>query len=323
MFSQRCSSTGTPFSTIEMPGALGMKDNINSAIGRLPNFLIIGAAKSGTTTMYEYMLQHPEVYMPVVKEPCFFDEAMTWKNGIGWYMSLFAEAKEHQICGEASTNYTRWPQVRGVPEKIKAVAPDAKLIYVMRDPIKRAYSHYIHRWSKELHRSEPVSMGFMEFVTNDPMCIDSSKYNMQIQEYLKFFPLNQMLLVVFENLIENPNDVMNQVFRFLNLDLISVSQTPVKANSSDEYLVGAIRAKVAERFRGNALYNAARLLLPPGLKTLLYDYYASKTVHYKEIESQFSFPPLTKSEREYLKSIFLPHNNELRDAYGVDISKWC
>src|SRR4029079_14131002 len=90
---------------LRCPGALGMRDS-HSATGRLPNFLIIGAAKSGTTTMYEYMLQHPAVYMPKIKEPCFFDETLTWKNGIGWYMSLFAQAEEHQICSEASTNYT-------------------------------------------------------------------------------------------------------------------------------------------------------------------------------------------------------------------------
>ena len=132
-----------------------------------------------------------------------------------------------------------------------------------------------------------------------------------------------MLLLVFENLIENPGSVMNQVFRFLNLDPISVSQNPVKANSSERYLVNAIRTEVTKRFRGNVLYNAGRLLLPRRLKAFLYDYYASKATHYKEIESQFSFPPLTKGEHEYLNNLFSPHNNELRDAYGVDISKWC
>lgn len=300
-----------------------MANNIASANKRLPDFLIIGAAKSGTTSLYQYLLEHPGVFMPEIKEPCFFDEAVAWKNGIDWYMSLFALARDHQICGEASTNYTRWPQVERVPEKIKAVVPQAKLIYVMRDPVRRAYSHYTHRWSKELHLLEPVSMGFMEFIKSDPMCIDSSKYSVQIREYLKHFPLSQLLLVVFEDLIENPSAVMNRVFHFLDLDPVSVAQEKrIKANSSEEILTSISNYVFFSRFKRNPLYILARLVLPRGLKKFLYEFYASISNNYRKTRSLYSFLPLTISESEYMYSLFLPYNIELRDAYGVDISKW-
>ena len=82
--------------------------------GRLPDFIIIGSAKSGTTSLYDYLLEHPLIYMSNPKEPCFFDENVAWDKGVAWYSSLFSGAENDQICGEASTNYTRWPQVKWV-----------------------------------------------------------------------------------------------------------------------------------------------------------------------------------------------------------------
>jgi len=113
---------------------------MSEAIKRLPDFIIIGAAKSGTTSLVQHMLQHPRIYISDPKEPCFFDENENWKMGIDWYSSLYINAKEDQICGEASTNYTRWPQVMNVPAKIKSIIPNVKLIYLLADPSKRAYS---------------------------------------------------------------------------------------------------------------------------------------------------------------------------------------
>ena len=70
-------------------------------------------------------------------------------TGIEWYSSLFTRVGNKQLCGEASTNYTRWPQVDGVPELIQQIIPNVKLIYIMRDPVERAFSHFVHRWTKK------------------------------------------------------------------------------------------------------------------------------------------------------------------------------
>ena len=120
--------------------------------GRLPDFVIVGAAKSGTTTLREHLLRHPDVFMCQPNEPCFFDANANWSRGLDWYKGLFAPADDDQLLGESSTNYTRYPQVLDVPHRIHDAIPGAQLIYIMRDPVLRTYSHFVHRWSKETHR---------------------------------------------------------------------------------------------------------------------------------------------------------------------------
>ncbi len=187
-------------------------------IGPLPNFIVIGAAKSGTTTLYNYLDSHPCIAMSAIKEPCFFDHNVSWEKGWDWYRKLFAHAQQFQICGEASTNYTRFPQVTGVPEKIANYMPDIKLIYIIRDPVERAYSHYVHRHVKELFPGKPFRQGFEEFVANDPMCIDSSDYLMQIKQYLRYFSKEQLLVIRFDDLVKSAETVLTQVFLFLSVD---------------------------------------------------------------------------------------------------------
>ena len=189
----------------------------DSSSGRLPDFIIIGSAKSGTTSLFRYLDEHPDVFISDPKEPCFFDENMRWEKGISWYSSLFDDAKDYQICGEASTNYTRWPQVNDVPKKMYDAVPEAKLIYIMRDPSSRAFSHYVHRWTKEVNPGKPFTEDFDTFVKKDPMCIDGSYFAKQLDQYLEFFPKEQILLVVFEELVENPKKVIGEVFSFLGI----------------------------------------------------------------------------------------------------------
>ena len=114
----------------------------------LPTFLIIGTMKGGTTSLYRYLRQHPEVFMPERKELNFFvdeyagppidpPEERNWSRGITWYEHQFADAERERAVGEASANYSRHPTYPGVAERIAAVVPNVKLIYVMRNPIDR------------------------------------------------------------------------------------------------------------------------------------------------------------------------------------------
>jgi hypothetical protein len=172
---------------------------------KLPDFIIIGAAKSGTTSLWDYLNRHPDIFMSRPKEPCFFDEDVAWSRGIDWYRTLFAKAQEHQVCGEASTNYSRWPQVTGVPRRIHAVLPNVKLIYLMRNPVDRTFSHYVHRWTKEVHRGQPFRQRFGKYCKTDRMCIDSSMYCTQLEQFLPYFPKERILPVVLEQLLVEPD----------------------------------------------------------------------------------------------------------------------
>src|SRR6266568_6603804 len=94
--------------------------------GRLPNFFVIGAMKAGTTSLYEYLFAHPNVFLPTeTKEPAFF--ARNWRRGEGWYRSLFAGAGDAVAVGEASTSYTKYPTITTVPDRMASVVPEARL----------------------------------------------------------------------------------------------------------------------------------------------------------------------------------------------------
>lgn len=115
----------------------------------LPNFLIIGAAKSGTTSLYRYLRDHPQVFMAHSKELKFFASRTRWGFGPGWYAWQCSDADGAVAIGEASPSYTRYPQRRGVPERVAQVLPDARLVYLIRHPIERMRSHYLHRILRE------------------------------------------------------------------------------------------------------------------------------------------------------------------------------
>src|SRR6185295_16842547 len=109
---------------------------------RLPDFLIIGAAKSGTTALYRWLDQHPDVWLPETKEPHFFGRDKIWANGLDWYAALFEAAPAGAITGEASTTLTSHRLAHRAAERVASVVPDARLIYVLREPISRMRSHY-------------------------------------------------------------------------------------------------------------------------------------------------------------------------------------
>ncbi|MCK7578197.1 MAG: sulfotransferase [Chromatiales bacterium] len=114
-----------------------------------PNFFIVGSMKSGTSTLYEYLSVHPQIFMSPVKEPSYFVDRETleqiWPDmaemgfwrGEEYYLDLFKDADQHIAIGEASTNYAKLPRVSGVAERIATFAPEAKIIFMMRDPVER------------------------------------------------------------------------------------------------------------------------------------------------------------------------------------------
>src|SRR4051794_17663311 len=101
--------------------------------------------KSGTSSLHAYLATHPQIFMCPEKEPEFFAKEAIWSRGERWYLELFAGAKNESIIGESSTVYSKIPKFRGVPERIGKFNPEARFIYVMRDPIERTISQYWFR----------------------------------------------------------------------------------------------------------------------------------------------------------------------------------
>jgi hypothetical protein len=182
--------------------------------GRLPTFLIIGAMKAGTTSLYHYLRTHPQIYMPDEKEVMFFDARHTWSRGVEWYAQQFAPAPPGAVAlGEASTSYTKFPVVQGVPERIASVLPGVRLIYVLRHPVDRMRSHYLYLLSRGKER-RPIEQAFAE----DQAYLDTSRYAMQIEQYLPHLPLDRFLFVDSRDLADRRAETLRTIYRFIGVD---------------------------------------------------------------------------------------------------------
>jgi hypothetical protein len=179
----------------------------------LPNFLVIGAMKAGTTSLFHYLNAHPQVYLSPLKEVDFFAEGGNWRRGVDWYRKQFEGAPSAAVAvGEASTIYTRYPEHRGVAERIASLLPEVRLIYVLRDPIERIRSHYQHRVMIGAERC-PIE----EAVRQDPSYVDCSRYALQLQQYLPLFDRERMLLLTSEDLRDDRLDTVARAFAFLGV----------------------------------------------------------------------------------------------------------
>ncbi len=179
----------------------------------LPEFIIIGTMKGGTTSLHYYLSQHPEIFMSKQKELNFFIEERNWRRGLKWYESHFNGAG--RMRGEASPNYTDYPRFEGVPERMHWVVPQAKLIYVLRDPIERMISHYVHVLSDGLETRNPQE------ALSDPgknAFVARSQYYMQLTQFLEFYPKSNILIITHEDLLLNRRETLERIFRFLEVD---------------------------------------------------------------------------------------------------------
>ncbi len=185
-----------------------------TSIGQLPNFLIIGAMKAGTTSLYHYLRAHPQVFMSSVKELDFFAHDPNGSRGLDWYRRQFAAAEAGSVAiGEASTIYTKFPRFPGVPERIAAQVPNVRLIYVIRHPIERIRSHYQHQVAVGAERAP-----FERAVFDDPIYLDYSRYAMQIDQYLPYFPQDRLLVITSEDLRHERLGTVRRVYEFLGVE---------------------------------------------------------------------------------------------------------
>jgi hypothetical protein len=293
--------------------------------GRLPDFLIIGAAKAGTTTLYHYLKLHPRIWMATYKEPCFFDSTdSNSRKGLDWYCSLFEDAQEGQLCGEASTNYTRWPTVPDTPPLIASLLPSAKLIYIMREPVQRAYSHFVHRYEKERFPGQPFTMSFEEYIESDPMVIQSSDYLTQIEKYLEIFPRQSLLLLVFEDFMKNPIPSLKKVFDFLGVDDQSecIGRETIRANIREQFAEDMLRARVARCIQRIPAMRAIYTCFPKSFRDQLYVKVVAKLFLARKMEMRYTPSPMKGETRRALAAKFAASNRILSEMTGVDLSSW-
>jgi hypothetical protein len=182
-------------------------------MGRLPDFVIIGAMKCATSTLHDQLAMQSGIYMTTPKEPYFFSNDEVWQKGFNWYSSLFSGAAETDLCGESSTHYTKLPTYPKTVERMQAHIPNAKLIYVLRHPIERLVSHYIHDWTENKIRV-PID----DAIHSYPDLIDYSRYAMQLRPFLDTYGPKKILIVFFERLTSSPQQEFERICRFLGYE---------------------------------------------------------------------------------------------------------
>lgn len=187
---------------------------MKTLVGRLPDFLVIGAMKAGTTSLYHYLRAHPDVFMPAIKAPEFFVAESNWRRGVEWYAGLFEPAGTRAVAvGEASNAYAKHPYHRGVPERMVATIPDARLVYAVRDPVQRIRSHYRTR-AREGAEKLPIERAIVE----NPVYLEYSRYAMQIDRFLEHFAREQLLVITAEDLRDDRRATMRTVYAFVGVD---------------------------------------------------------------------------------------------------------
>jgi hypothetical protein len=253
-----------------------------------PNFFIVGVAKAGTTSLYKWLSQHPEVYMPLIKEPHYFssDLAQTVRFKITAeqeYLRLFESAHGFRAVGEASATYFPFGNV--VANRIRKAVPQAKILILLRDPIERAYADYLM-----YYRSGRETLGFYDALRYSPLAhVYVQTYSTPVREWLDVFGEERVLLLMFENLRRNPVKLLRDVAEFLSL-----SEGPIEhIHFSTENAGGVPKGSV-----GSLLWNLKENLFPAG---------APVPDGVKKLFRNWTLapkPPIDKQAVEYLRPVF-------------------
>lgn len=317
---------------------------------RLPDFVIIGAAKSGTTTLHRYLMQFEQIFVPIQKELEFFVRNSRTR-GLDWYSSQFADATNSQLCGEASPSYSFYPQFLETSRRMHEVIPDAKIIYIVRHPVDRAFSHYYQRVKSARHLAQRSKDRFQQWTIEEiELCqmiqaaeqrgglargasfedviekanwiIEAGRYHSQLEQYLRYFDRDKILVLFFEDLVNNRTRMLARLLKFLGADPAEATKAAtVKANTSAEHsrviacdhIIASLRSIPGATSIGN--------LLPKRVRHLLYSSMEA-TTYGKDVRRKYDPPPMLAETRQRLLADYRDSNQWLQEFTGRDLNHW-
>jgi len=260
---------------------------------KIPDFLVIGAARAGTTALHAYLRQHPEIFMPAHKEPNFFafeGQALNCAGpgadyinnsvvDLAAYQALFADAPAGATCGEASPLYLYSDTA---PERIKSHTPDAKMIVILRNPVEQAYSHFMYATKQCIENeanfgdalnmeSERLEQGWQ------PLFGYSSfpRYGEQLARYLELFPREQLLIRRYEDYQRDPDGLLRDIYEFVGVDPAFSPDMSGKLNAG-----GVPKNQAIQDFlmKSNPVTKAVGLVVPKNTRLKIRDWLAKKNM---------------------------------------------
>lgn len=222
--------------------------------------VIIGAQKAGTTSLFEYLVQHPQICACQTKEPNFFSNDEVWQQGWDWYDSLWTFQPEHEIALEASVSYTKGQPNPLICQRMGQRQLKYKFIYIVRNPIERIESHYTHGYAEGWPvAAKPLAQGI------DPFMIDTSRYAAHLDLFSAAFTPKSICVVEFDALRSQRVDVLRKIVAFLGLNWSAqLEADEMKHNPS----VGKVRLnRLGKVVRQTYLrLGSVSRLLPAGLR---------------------------------------------------------
>ena len=296
----------------------------------MPNFLIIGAAKSGTTTLYEWLDRHPQIYMSPVKETNFFalenikldifkdtvhqGYSKTFKTTITEYREQFTGVSNEVAIGEASPSYLYYPQAAS---RIKHYVPNVKLIAILRNPVERAYSNFVHHLRDNLE----TTTDFAEALKLEPERIsdnwwwgfhylNAGFYSVQLKRYLAQFDRGQIKIYLFEDLKNNPDATVKDLWQFLQVDdrvkLPLGDRKNVTGIPKNRFFYNFLTTK-------NIFKEPLKLIVPPSIRDRIVTTLKNKTLQK---------PQLSPEIRSQLIEAYREEIEQLQSLIKRDLSGW-
>ena len=285
----------------------------------LPNFLVIGAEKGGTTWLDLQLRQHHDIFLPETKEVHFFnrfgsnlDECDNFTNrGLSWYEKFFSSWAGQKAVGEVTPMYLC---DNAAPQRIHDTLPDVKVICILRNPISRAQSHYWMAATKSHTR-----LSLEEIVeTDDDRIIKRGLYSTQLKRYLDLFPVDRILVLYFEDVFSAPHAALSQVFQFLDVENIKREDADVKE-----------KANASKKIRFSFIYNKGvwiaqimrRWSLTGHVMSFLKRSGVTQVVR-RLNETDFEYPEMTEETRKRLRYRYEDDVAQVAELVGQHPQNW-
>ena len=274
----------------------------------LPNFMIGGVQKGGTTWMYRTLKRHPQIFLSELKELDFFWRESLYAKGLDWYAEHFQDAGGAKAMGEVTPTYL---YSEAAPERIAKALPGVKLIFSLRNPVDRAYSAYRHN-----RRRLAESLPFEEAIRQEGIgYIPRGFYYQQLKRYHQYFPKENILILIYEEFSKDPVAGFKQCFQFLGVD-----DSFVCSEMTTGFTGSAVpRNKAYMFFLENPRFTS---YLPPWLRLttrgrgiVMKLIRRGETVPYK-------YPPMDQDTRAKLVEVFREPNRQLAQLLGRNLTYW-
>lgn len=301
---------------------------MQTAAGKWPDFLIVGTARAGTTSLHESLGAHPDIFMPLQKEPCFFtfynaepnfkDTRNRYTTTIESYQALFA-GQQKKLAGESSTPYLYFHQQS--IENIKKLIPDyrkLKILIVLRDPSERAYSQYMHNrrdLREPLSFSEAIAAEDQRKQENwhfDFFYVDKGFYYQQVKDYLANF--DHVKIMFYDTLEKNPDKLLGDICQFLEVPPLKGAEM-VHRNQSGEMKVKWFKQIITTR--KNPVLNFFRKMMGRDTKKKLRNWVKDKLLRYNLKKTE-----MEPAVRKQLIEIYREDIQQLQTLVDRDLSDW-